>query len=119
MPPRVQREAEARPAASAGAADSEALTTQADDDSRLKYLGSTRDSRYTERSLLLRFHTIERGERRLLLLNLRKGYLKQGEWFGTKVYLSRAPAAAPTRTPPPTPPRKLPPHTASPLQRLS
>ena len=95
-------------------ADSEALSTQADEDSRLKYLGNTRDARYTERSLLLRFHTTERGERRLLLLNLRKGYLKQGEWFGTKVYLSRAPAAAPTRTPPPSPPRRLPPHTAAP-----
>ena len=30
-----------------------------------------------------------RRERRLLLLNLRKGYLKQGEWFGSKVYLSQ------------------------------
>lgn len=60
----------------------------ADEDRRLKYL-STRDTKYQERSLMLSFHTLEQGERRLLLLNLRKGYLKQGEWFGSKVYLSQ------------------------------
>lgn len=38
---------------------------------------------------MLRFHTLEQGERRLLQLNLRKGYLKQGEWFGSKIYLSQ------------------------------
>ena len=31
----------------------------------------------------------ELGERRVLLLNLRKGYFKVGELFGTKVYLSQ------------------------------
>jgi hypothetical protein len=39
--------------------------------------------------LLLRFRTIEAGEVRRLLLNLRKGYFKHGDIFGTKVYLSQ------------------------------
>ena len=36
----------------------EAGGDMADEDSRLKYLGNTRDAKYTERSLLLRFHTV-------------------------------------------------------------
>ena len=65
---------------------------------------------------MLRFHTVEQvaayhpsrprtrclprrtpaaqGERRPLILNLRKGYLKQGEWFGSKIYLSQVQSAA-------------------------
>ena len=60
-----------------------------DEDGRLKYL-ATHDGRYIQRSLLLRFATVEEGEAVRLLLNLRKGYFKHGSAIlGTKIYLSQ------------------------------
>ena len=59
-----------------------------DEDSRLKYL-ATRDKKYNERSLMVRFATVEGGARKGLVLHLRKGYLKHGDAFGTKIYLSQ------------------------------
>ena len=47
------------------------------------------DRRYIYKSLLLRFNTVEAGESRRLLLNLRKGYFKHGDFLGTKIYLSQ------------------------------
>ena len=60
-----------------------------DEDARLKYL-ATSNHKYVHKSLLLRFNTYEDGEGRRLLLNLRKGYFKHGDLFGTKIYLSQA-----------------------------
>ena len=59
-----------------------------EEDSRLKLL-STHDKRYIARSLLLLFPTVEGGEPKRLLLNLRKGYIKHGGLLGTKIYLSQ------------------------------
>ena len=59
-----------------------------DEDTRIKYL-ATHDSKYITRSLLLRFATVEHDEAVRLLLNLRKGYFKHGDFFGTKIYLSQ------------------------------
>ena len=60
-----------------------------EEDARLKYL-ATHDRRYIHKSLLIRFDTLdELGDHRRLLLDLRKGYFKQGEIFGTKIYLSQ------------------------------
>ena len=69
---------------------------EAEEDVRIKYL-VTSDRKYIEKSLLLHFHTFEFGQRRALLLNLRKGYFKIGGTFGTKIYLSQVQAPPPQK----------------------
>ena len=63
--------------------------SRVEEDARIKYL-ATHDRRYIHKSLLVRFDTLDdAGDQRRLLLNLRKGYFKHGELFGTKIYLSQ------------------------------